>query len=692
VKQVAVPAGFSEKVELGERYEIAPATRLPEFDSGLAEAYAATDRNDPGRKLFALMAPGHLACRGLALATQRPPVGTQMLWPQASGIVDWPVGSDGSDILWGRRPAFVCQQPGGERLMKLTPGKAPVFGREEGALPQFSEANLVKHVLQPAVLMLRELVLMSAPHRAINPANMFYQSGKSGEVMFGDCLASPPGYQQPAAFETIENATALPIGRGLGTIADDMYALGATALMLYLGRNPAGHLSDEQLVHAKINGGSFSALAGGDKLPPGIAELLRGLLCDKVADRWTIKQLEGWLQGQHYNPVLPGVPRRASRPIRFKNTDYLSQPALAQAMARDWAGGIEIITGPDFDNWFKRSFGDEKAGEKMNRIAGLAAHHGPSAAIRDRMLSRYIVMMGVSLPLAYKDIVSNLTGLGTLLAHHFERSDQVQQVGELLQARLPQVWLEEQHSLTPEQMQFRRALDQVEKVIARPGLGYGMERVLYELAKGTPCRSALVADYYVTDLKDLLPAIDAAIGGAGPGTLPMDRHIAAFVAANMKRAIDNELAPLASRTDEIAYRVAILRLIAILQRTFPNQDLPRLSAALVEMLQPAIAAFHNNEIRQHAADEMARHAADCRFDEMLLLLDPEGPLRKGDTNAFANAMQEYAELERERAWLRNGGLTEVSRVRAAAQRAAAVTATLVASAGVTGYGIYTIMF
>lgn len=679
---MAVAVGFSEKVELGERFEIAPGTRMAHLDCGLAEAYAATDRVETGRKVFALIAPGHLACRGLALAPQRAAMGTHMMWPMASGIIDWPVGSDGNGILWGRRPAFVYQQPAGERLFK-----GDKIGREEGALPHFTETALVKQVLQPAVLMLREMILMSAPHRAINPANMFYQSGDSGDVMFGDCLASPPGFIQPAAFETIENATAQPIGRGLGAISDDLYALGVTSLMLHLGRNPAAHMSDEQLVHSKINAGTFSALAGGDKLAPGIAELLRGLLSDKVADRWTIKHLEGWIMGQHYSPVLPGVPQRASRPIKFGSGEYLSKPGLAQAMARNWDDGVALITSPDFDNWFKRSFSDEKAGDKMGRIISLANATGPAAAIRDRMLSRYIIQMGGSLPIAYKGVIANLTGLGTLLAHNFERPETVQQVAELLAARLAHTWLEDQPNLSADQMQHRRALEQVDKVLNRPGPGYGIERVLYELAKGTPCRSSLIADYYVTELKDLLPAIDAAIGAAPAGTLPIDRHIAAFMATTMKRAMDSELVALANKEDDLGYRVGILRMLAIVQRVHQNYELPRLTDAVLHMVAPVIASFRNVEIRKHVQDEIDRHAAGCRFDEMLLLLDMDGQLRQGDNNGFAHAMQEYANLERGRTWLQHGGLTEPTRVRASAQRAAAVTATLISSASLAAYGV-----
>jgi hypothetical protein len=77
---------------------------------------------------------------------------------------------------------------------------------------------------------------------------------------------------------------------------------------------------------------------------------------------------------------------------------------------------------------------------------------------------------------------------------------------------------------------------------------------------------------------------------------------------------------------------------------------------------------------------------------MLLLLDGDGSLRRADTDGFAQAMLEYAGLERGRAWLANGGLTETSRVRGIAQRAAAVTATLTSSACLAAYGVVAALF
>ena len=145
-----------ETVELGERFEISPGQRLQAYDCGMAEAFAATDRVDSAHKIFALISPGHLANRGLAIAPTRSATGSYLMWPVASGIVDWPVGIDNGTVLWGRRPAFIYAMPSGERLIG-----------PDGRLPQMSETILIKSFIQPAIQLLRDLIVIDCPHRAM---------------------------------------------------------------------------------------------------------------------------------------------------------------------------------------------------------------------------------------------------------------------------------------------------------------------------------------------------------------------------------------------------------------------------------------------------------------------------------------------------------------------------------------------
>ena len=118
---------------------------------------------------------------------------------------------------------------------------------------------------------------------------------------------------QPLVYETIESGLANPWGRGDGTAADDLYALGVTLVMLLLGRNPVADVPDEKLLLDKINRGSYAAIIGSERLPPGMIEPVRGLLTDDPKDRWTIQDVDLWLHGRHATPKQPSLARRATR-------------------------------------------------------------------------------------------------------------------------------------------------------------------------------------------------------------------------------------------------------------------------------------------------------------------------------------------------------------------------------------------
>ncbi len=224
---------------LDERYEIAPDRRMPKFDSPGAEAFAVHDRNEPGRPMFALMAPGHLPCRYLGLTTKKPPSDTPVLWPRAAGVVDWPMTVNGA-LVWGRRPTLIFDAPKGER----------VFGGEVPPPRAMNEPQLARQVIAPLVTVARELTQIGVPHRGIRPGNLFYQSSNQGPMMLGECFSMPPGFAQPVLYETVENAIADPYGRGPGLNADDLYALGVLILQLHVGRDPTEGMSEEEVISA----------------------------------------------------------------------------------------------------------------------------------------------------------------------------------------------------------------------------------------------------------------------------------------------------------------------------------------------------------------------------------------------------------------------------------------------------------
>src|SRR3546814_3856572 len=70
------------------------------------------------------------------------------------------------------------------------------------------------------------------------------------------------------------------------------------------------------------------------------------------------------------------------------------------------------------------------------------------------------------------------------------------------------MWSEAQGKLRADIMAHVRSFDLVGLHLAKPRIGYGIERALYALNSSWPCQSPLLAADYVAGLDDLLPALE----------------------------------------------------------------------------------------------------------------------------------------------------------------------------------------
>jgi hypothetical protein len=110
-----------------------------------------------------------------------------------------------------------------------------------------------------------------------------------------------------------------------------------------------------------------------------------------------------------------------------------------------------------------------------------------------------------------------------------------------------------------------------------------------------------------------------------------------------------------------------------------------------DLLQPVIASFHLTGTREHVQKQLDRHVNACDFGAMLVLFDPEGPLRRGDEIGFTAAKHAYRSKSKEIDWIEDGGLTEADRVRLIAHRTAAVTSAFAASVGLAIFAMLMVL-
>ena len=371
-------------------YRIDPARPMPPLQGGL-RALAVTDRREPALPLIAIETRADMPARPrITLARSGVPVPHAVL-PMAYG--------PGRDLA-GRQGWFVV-------------GEAPP-GEPVGLAAPWREAELVTCVLAPVAAALAALQARGLTHRAINPDNL-YRAGPRGPVTLGPFWAAPAASLQPAIYEPPYVAWCLPAGRGEGSIADDVYALGVTLLALALGRAPLAGGDTATVLRRKLEVGSFAALTAELTLPPLLSDLLRGMLAEDPEHRPSPDLLCHPEQARARR-VAARPPRRAQIPLDIGATRAWSARELALGLALHPERGLLLLRNGEVERWLRRCLGDPQLGMRIEEVT----RRGDAALADDARQQSLTVMRGIATldplaPLVWRSVAVHPDGIGPAL-------------------------------------------------------------------------------------------------------------------------------------------------------------------------------------------------------------------------------------------------------------------------------------
>ncbi len=656
-----------DKAILAGRFRIHPNKPIPALDSPMATAFEANDLRVTARSLFALVCRPELTARIDIIPQLARMLRLAMVAPVDGGVLSWPETG-------GRRFAIVFERNFGERVLTSP----------EATITPVREDHLIRLVMQPLMSTIKDLESRFITHRAIRADNLFYKDVTQNEVVLGECVSAPPAISQPALYEPIESAIAMPSCRGAGKSTEDLYAFGVMLAILLNGGNPVKHMSDEEIIADKIARGSYSALIGQSRVSLKLMEPLRGLLCDDPKERWTAVNLESWLGGQQLSPKQPMLPTRAVRAMTFVGKEYWTKPALSYAMGRNWREAGDLITSGELEGWIRRALSDDEGADAV-RDAVMA-----SSDRADTLIARILMVLEPTHPIRYKYYAANIDGIPAGFAADFHNQEIRQTFVEFMKAKLPQTFLQFQSKGRSDLAALMKSFDMMSYFTESSQLGGGLERALYESNPGWPCQSPLVADYYVTDVDDLLPALDKVAQHGTPDTGPVDAHIAGLCAARMNSLPDRILKELNS-TEPATHQLGVLHVLAEVQRKHGNkQTFPALSAWVARLIRPIINSYHNRAYRQRLASELDRASNSGDLMEILFLIDSMGA-RSQDTVGFKKARKDYSDCVQGITWLENGGLTSVAYVQAKCQQASTIVAAIISGFTIIGLTLIYVM-
>lgn len=618
-------------IALSNRVDILPGTPLPDFNSVGGSAFAARQKDDTTSEVMAILCNSNLMPRIDAITSMRSVDHHAILRFIDSGVVQWP-----KDDM--RYYALAFQRPTAPRMLNDI----------NQSLPAMSEDAINHHFVAPLVGALGELTRTGLVHNAIRPTNIFWRAGGSVAPQLGECLSGPAGYGQPAIFETIERAMSNPRGRGVGSHADDCYALGVTIAFLALGQNPLQGMDDNAVTQVKVERGTFNALIGNRRLPPSHVELLRGLLTDDARQRWTITDLEQWLHGRRLTPKNSEIGRRAGRHIDFKGKEYWQLRPLAAALAADVPAAVQLIENGVLDKWLRRALGDDDRAANVEAARASLKANNKIGSYDDQLIARTCITLDPQGPIRYRGLAVMPNGISDMLVDAILTGNNIQALSEIISSQLVTQWVEMQKDGKTEAVPLGQLYERVRAFLEKSSLSNGIERAIYELNQGMPCLSPIIRAQYVTSGKALMAALERVATSGGRPHEPMDRHIAAFIVVRERRS--DMLFNAIGGQNPAKRASALLTLYSEMQNRHGPDALPGLAQWLLPLIEPAIQRYFGKNLREKLQAQMKEIASRGDLGLLSRLIDDPNRV-EADQQQFRAARMLYLSTMKEIAHL-----------------------------------------
>jgi hypothetical protein len=640
---------------LNNHYNIYPGRPLPEFNSPSAQAFEAEDDTQPENKLFGLICLPGMPVRWDEISK----ISGQLLLGNMSlvsyGNIDW--ASLGQKCL-----ALIFERPLG--------GKVDILFKDP-QIPERKKVEVLQLIIKTGVTALHNLQLHNLTNRNIRPDNLYFLDAKKEEIIFGEFVSSPPGFEQPVAFEPIERGMAGKGGRGLGTLEDDIYGLGATLAHLLQRQGRIRGKTDEQILLEKTTTSSYQTLVGKRILTSALLVPIRGMLSDND-QRWGLNELDMWLRDEPVVRRQSIIVKQSLVSINLGNFYHRHPRSLAHQMSIHRKSALVLIKNGAIARWFSEGIGDKDLAATINSIVENATKTSATTPQPDdQLLSQILILMDPEGPIRYKNISYMHDGFGPALAIEALTKGDLNTYAESVIHRLPNIWYqasaEAEGSIFTE-LEYYAAIS---RHLQKTGPGFGIERCLYETNKGYACQSPIIAKENVFTLDQLLPALNAVEVFENTEESPIDQHIGAFIAARSQENIDGFLTNL-----DTAQALSVLRLLVYLQRKTKAGQLINLKKWIVGQIGPLSSHYHNLAKRKEIEAEITNNADSGDLSALLSVLQDPVAKQKDDAD-FLEAVQEFDAIKKELGNIEKNTGPESLLADQSSKRAAAIISALI---------------
>ena len=169
--------GIIEPILIRDRYLIDPGTPLPELNLPSAKAYAAEDRRDLSRKIYALTCTPGMPIRIEMIRAIRGKHYRGIL-----PLIDWEITT--WPPLGQSTPIIIYERPLGGSIFHCIQNKDV----------RITAHDICHKFADPLMDGLQVMNELAGPHRAIRPENLYFLDEKMEKVVLGPNVTTPVSY------------------------------------------------------------------------------------------------------------------------------------------------------------------------------------------------------------------------------------------------------------------------------------------------------------------------------------------------------------------------------------------------------------------------------------------------------------------------------------------------------------------
>lgn len=623
----ALMSAADNGVRLNKDILILYDTPLSALDKGDVKAFKAQGSGKVPVNLFALICARHLTPRASIANKYAAIINPDMAKIVASGKVKW---TDGKEYY-----AFIFEDTLGAPLVNRS-NKYPALG--------WKPETVLTNVIKPMIHVLMDLRDKDIVHGEIWPGNIFDGgSAAKDKVRLGECMSAPPSALLPALYEPIERAMADPVGRGLGTIEDDLYAFGVSLAVILRTVDPMEGASDEKIIASKIEKGTYATLISRDRFSGAVLELLRGLLYDDKNQRWGFDEIQAWMDGRRLSPKQSPKRIKANRPLEFNGKKYIRPELLAKDLSKNTLEAVRLVDNGELQMWLDRAMEDKSIRGRMEpTLNDMPSSRGENFS--KKLATRVAIALNPDMPIDYNGLKFMPDGFGKLFSQAYVLKKDLQPFIEVIKGVFMLQIIRQKPSV--DQSALINKFDSARAYISQTKIGSGLERCLYSFDKDAPCFSHVLDDHYVLEPEDLVRALDdIAKKKIRPERL-LDRHMIAFLSVKDRKNVDPYIIELGAN-ERHKQVMGEVRVLATIQKRSQLEDFPALAAWIAERFAPVYERFHDRQKRESLKRHVTKVAATGDLTRLAVIFEDEH-LYQNDFYTFKQAMDEFQSLEKER--------------------------------------------